>query len=227
MRRTDMEELEMLMDEEPAEAVRLAQRLTEETPADPDVWAWLAETQMAAGEEEAALRSLAEYVRRDPDWIEAYTLRAALLGDLGRFGEAAIELEVAASIDQEDPRIARTEATVLELQGEFTAADAAWKRAVELGSQPPARFEREFLQRMCRDVFREAARDGVKLQVVYQEVPTTGGKGLPYARPVEIREPRTAVVYLRNLERELPADAEGDEIQEIFAELLAEALPAR
>lgn len=227
MRRTDMEELEALMEEAPQEAVQLAQRLTEETPADPDVWAWLAETQMACGEEEAALRALAEYLRRDPEWVEAYTLRAALLADLGRFAEAGIELEVAASMDAEDPRIARTEATVLELQGQFAAADAAWKRAVALGSEPPARFERDFLQRMCRDVFREAARDGLKLTAVYEEVPTSGGKGKPYGRPVELRDARTAVVYFRNLERELPPDAEPEEVQEVFADLLAEVVGRR
>lgn len=227
MRRTDMEELEALMEEAPREAVQLAGRLTEETPADPDVWAWLAEAQMAAGDEEGALKALAEYLRRDPEWIEAYTLRAALLADMGRFAEAAIELEVAASMDTEDPRIAQTEATVLELQGQFAAADAAWKRAVALGSPPPARFDREFLQRMCRDVFRAAARDGLKLTAVYEEVPTSGGRGKPFARPVELRDPRTAVVYFRNLERELAADADAEEIQEVFADLLAEAVGRR
>jgi tetratricopeptide (TPR) repeat protein len=224
MRRSDTEELDALMDEDPQQAIVMAQRIVDESPTDPDTWAWLAETQMSAGDTEGALRSLAEYVKRDPEWIEAYTLRAALLADIGRFSAASIELEVAQSIDAEDPRIARTEATILELQGQFPAADLAWKRAVDLGSEPPTRLDRTFLQKMCRDVLRDAAREGLKLSATYQEVPTTGGVGKPYARPLERVDARTIIVYLRNLERELPPDAEAEDVQQLFADLLADLL---
>ena len=83
MRRSDIEEIEYLLDENPAEAVAFCKKLSVEMAADPDLWAWLADAHVAAGAYDEALKALAKYVQLDPDWLEAYTWRAELLADFG------------------------------------------------------------------------------------------------------------------------------------------------
>ena len=138
MRRSDIEEIEYLLDEDPTEAVTLAKRIAGETPQDADAWAWLADALMEVGDFEGALRALAEYVQRDPEWMEAYTLRAGLLTELGRFDAANIELEVARALDSEDPRLVRAEAMWHEFQGRFEEAAAHLAEALRLRPDWPA-----------------------------------------------------------------------------------------
>ncbi len=229
MRRSDMEELDYLLDTDPVEAVALAKKLVDENGADPDAWGWLADAQIEAGEYEAALKTLAEYLRRDPDWMEAYTLRAGLLSEMGKFDAAHIELEVARSLDSEDPRVMRTEALWHELQGKLADADKLYTQAAEIdpGTPPPPRFDRGRARDTVLGVLRQVAKDGLKLQAAFEEVPQrplAAGKLL--SRPLELRDPRNLVVYWRNLERELTVDAELDDLAALFEDRLAELVEA-
>lgn len=224
MRRSDMEEIEYLLDEDPSEAVALARRIVEELPNDPDAWGWLADSQIEAGDLEGALKSLAEYVRRDPDWMEAYTLRAGLLSELARFDAASVELEVARALDSEDPRLRRAEALFHELQGKLEQADKLYAEAAELDPTlpAPARFERAKAKAVIQKVLREVAKEGLKLQAVFEEVPKIASGKKLLSRGLELKDRGTVIVYLRNLERELDPEAEVEELAELFEDRLAE-----
>lgn len=228
MRRSDIEELDYLLDTDPVEAVQLAKRLVEENSGDADAWGWLADAQIEAGEYEGALKALAEYLRRDPDWMEAYTLRAGLLSELGRFDAAHIELEVARSLDSSDPRLLRAEALWHELQGKLGEADRLYGQAGEQdpGSPPPPRFDRNRARDVVLGVLRQVAKDGLKLQATFEEVPPRPAGGKLLSRPLELRDARNVVVYWRNLERELTAEAELDDLAALFEDRLAELVEA-
>ena len=228
MRRSDMDELEYLMDDDPAEAVVLARKIVSEISADPDAWAWLAEAQMAAGEVEAALKTWAEYVRRDPDWLEAYAMRATLLSDLGRFDAASVELEVGRALDSAHPRLLRAEAVCMELQGKFAAADALYAKVAELDELEPApvRFDRGKAKLAINAVLQQVANDGLKLRALIEEVPATASVTRLLSRQLELRDPTTVVVYLRNLERELVGEPEIEDLAELFEDRLAELVHA-
>lgn len=228
MRRSDIEELEGLIDSDPAEAVGLAKELVKESPGDPDIWGWLAEAQIEASDYDGALKSLAEYLRRDPDWMEAYTLRAGLMAELGRFEAAGVEVEVARSLDSEDPRLWRVEALLHELQGRFDKADALFAKAAEADPSvsPPQRFDRPAAKAAIQKVLKDVAKEGLKLTALFEEVPAKGGLGQLFSRQLELKDSKTVVVYLRNLERELTQEAEIDDLAELFEDRLAELVEA-
>ncbi len=227
MRRSDIEEIEYLLDEDPAEAVVLSRRLVDETPDDADTWAWLADAHIENGNYDAALKALAEYAVRDPDWMEAYTLRAGLLAELGRFDAADVELEVARALDSEDPRFIRAGALVHELQGRFEPADELYAKAAALDPSypPPPRFDRTRAKAAIQRILRDVGKDGLKLTPVFEEIPATGGAKL-LSRGLELRDKGTLVVYLRNLERELDDEAEMEDLESLFEDRLAELVEA-
>ena len=131
MRRSDMDDIEILLDDDPAEAVSVCRKLCDQTPDDADVWGWLAEAQVAAGDYDGALKSYAEYAVRDPEWLEAYTTRAELMAELGRFDAAEVELEVARAMDSQAPLLLKAEALWFDLQGQFAKADELYARMAE------------------------------------------------------------------------------------------------
>ena len=223
MRRSDIEEIEYLLDENPVDAVAFCQRLRQENERDPDLWAWMADAHVAAGAYDEALKSLAKYVQLDPDWLEAYTWRAEILADLGRFDASRVELEVARAIDSEDPRLKRAEALSLELQGKFAEADACYAEAAELdpGTPPPARYERGRAQQAIGRVLRQIAKEGLKLTAVFEEIPKAADGNRLLSRSVDLIDQGTVAVYLRNLERELIAGSEIEELEILFEERLA------
>lgn len=227
MRRSDIEELEYLMDTDPREAVVLAKKLVQENPTDADAWGWQADAQIEAGDYEAALKSLAEYLRRDPDWMEAYTLRSGLLTEMGRFDAAGVELEVARQIDATDTRLLRAEGFWHELQGRLEQADELYARASAVdGLLPPPRFDRSKAAAAIRGVLKQVAKDGLKLNPVFEEMPAKGSKEQKLSRSLELRDSSTLVVYLRNLERELTTEAEIEDLAELFEDRLAELVEA-
>ncbi len=227
MRRSDIEELEYLMDTDPREAVVLAKKLVQENPTDADAWGWLADAQIEAGDYEAALKALAEYLRRDPDWMEAYTLRSGLLTEMGRFDAAGVELEVARQIDATDTRLVRAEGFWHELQGRLEKADELYARAATVdGLLPPPRFDRAKAAAAIRGVLKQVAKDGLKLSPVFEEMPAKGSKEQKLSRALELRDAGTLVVYLRNLERELTTEAEIEDLAELFEDRLAELVEA-
>lgn len=228
MRRSDMDQIEYLLDEDPAEAVGLCRRLCDQTPDDADVWGWLAEAQIAAGDYDAALKSYAEYAVRDPDWLEAYTHRAELLAELGRFEAATVELEVARAMDSEDPLLHKAEALWFELQGQFDKADALYARMAEAdpGYPPPPRFDRRRVRQAIERILRDVGKDGPKLQAVFEEVPAKASPRKLLSRGLELRDGRTLAVYLRNLERELTDEAELEDFEHLFEERLAALIEA-
>ncbi len=228
MRRSDMDELELLMDGDPAEAVALARRICSEIPNDADAWGWLADAHIADGQFDEALGALAEYVRRDPDWIEAYAQRAGLLAELGRFEAATIELEVGRSLDSESPRLVRAEALCLELQGKLKEADALYDKAEALdpAEEAPTRFDRGRARQAIQGVLRQVAKSGLKLTAVIEEVPSKATAKKLLSRQMELQDERTLIVYLRNLERELTGDAEIEDLAELFEDRLAELVDA-
>ena len=228
MRRSDIEEIEYLLEENPVDAVAFCQRLRQENERDPDLWAWLAEAHVAAGAYEEGLKSLAKYVTLDPDWLEAYTWRAEILADLGRFDASRVELEVARAIDSEDARLKRAEAFAAELQGKFAEADAAYAEAAELdpGTPPPARYERGRAKQAITRVLRQVAKEGLKLTPVFEEIPKAVDGNRLLSRSLELLDQGTVAVYLRNLERELIAGSELEELEILFGERLAALMEA-
>lgn len=228
MRRSDIEEIEYLLDENPAEAVAFCLKLSPEMGADPDLWAWLADAHVAAGAYDEALKALAKYVQLDPDWLEAYTWRAELLGDLGRFEASRIELEVARAIDSEDPRLLRAEALTLELQGRFAEADERYATAADVdpAMPAPARFERGAAKQAIQRVLRQIAKEGLKLTAVFEEIPKKADGGRMLSRSLDLLDHGTVAVYLRNLERDLIEGSEIEELELLFEERLAALVEA-
>lgn len=223
-----MDELEFLLDDDPAEAVALARKIVQEIPADADAWGWLADAQIAAGDLDGALKSLAEYLQRDGDWVEAYAIRAGLMSEMGRFDAAQVELEVGRQIDSGHPRLVRAEALCKELQGKFTEADALYAKAEEIdpADEAPPRYDRGKAKNAINAVLKQVAKDGLKLRAEFEEVPkpATGAKLL--SRAMDLRDAGTVVVYLRNLERELTTEDELEDLAELFEERLAELVEA-
>ena len=223
-----MDELEVLIDGDPAEAVALAKKITAEIAGDADAWGWLADAHIANGDFESALRALAEYVRRDPDWVEAYALRAGLLSELGRFDAASVELEVGRALDSASPRLVRAEAICCELQGKLKEADGLYDRAAEMdpSEEAPVRFDRAKAKQAINGVLRQVAKSGLKLTAVVEEVPARGAANKLLSRQLELKDEKTLIVYLRNLERELTSEAEIDDLADLFEDRLAELVEA-
>ena len=228
MRRSDMEEIEYLLEEDPNEAAALCERIVEDMPDDADAWAWLSEAQLATGAYEDALKSLGECALRDPDWIEAYTRRAELMADLGRFDAAEVELEVARALDSEDPRLTWAQAIALELAGRFEKADELYGRAGEMDPtyMPPPRFDRTRAKQAINRVLKDAGKDGLKLNAQFEEIPNKGTAKKLLSRGLELRDSTTVIVYLRNLERQLDAEAELTDREGLFEERLAALVEA-
>ena len=228
MKRSDMDEIEALIEEDPSAAVELARKVVGEIPGDADAWCWLAEAQVEAGEAEGALASLAAYVERDPDWLIAYTMRAELLAELGRFEAAAVEIAVARAMDSEDPQLLRTEAFCKELGGDFPAADELWRRAAEVepGDHPPVRFDRARARQAIERVLRDIGKEGLKLKAVFEEVPKIASPRRLLSRSVELRDAGTVVVYFRNLERDLDSESTLQDLADLFEDRLAALVEA-
>lgn len=211
MRRSDSEAIEAAIEDDADEAIRLCEALLDEDEGDADVWAYLAEAQLAAGRSRRALETLAQVVELDPEWIEAYTLRAEILMDQDRGDAASIELDVAADIDAEDPRLLRARALAAEIAGDYAAADALYREAEEtdvLWPAPP---------RLNRSAMARAIAAQIDAgPVLIEEMPGTGPSRL---RMID-RDGKGLTVYARNVERELDG---GGAIEDVVM-LVEEAL---
>jgi len=228
MRRSDIDELEFLLDDDPAEAVRLARKIVAEIPADADAWGWLAEAHLAARDHEECLKATAEYVRRDPDWVPIYAMRCDVFAALGRFDAAAVEVEVGRAIDSGSPALLRSEAGLLSLKGEFDAADALYARAAQEDPEVPAppRFDRQAVKAAVDRILREVVTKGLRLKAVIKEVPESGNARKVMTRELELADAKTLVVYVRNIEASMAAGDEIADFEEFFTDLLAELVDA-
>ncbi|MEY3015154.1 MAG: Tetratricopeptide repeat [Pseudomonadota bacterium] len=210
MRRSDSEAIEAAIEDDPDEAIRLCEALLDDDEEDADVWAYLAEAQLAAGRSRKALETLAQVVELDPEWIEAYTLRAEILMDQDKADAAAIELDVASDLDAEDPRVLRARALAAELAGAFEEADRLYAEAedVDVLWPAPPRFE--------RGAMAAALQSAIGKAVQVREMPAAGAGRL---RMVE-RGKGGLVVYARNLERELDAGGALEDVVLLVEEAL-------
>jgi tetratricopeptide (TPR) repeat protein len=224
MRRSDAENLEVLVELEPDQALVVLDELIGEQPEDADLWAWLAEARAACGDLHGALDATAHYLTLDAAWIEAYAQRAEWFAELGRWGQAAQELTVGREIDGEDPRLRWSEGVVLELQGKLDEADRAFNDA-HAGDEelaPPVRLPRDALRGALAQI---AATQGAGLRPTLAEVPATadarwaGMAGLQ-SRLFD-RAGSELVVYARNIERELDEDADLSAWTELAIDALA------
>ncbi len=210
MRRSDSEAIEAAIEDDPDEAIRLCEALLDDDEEDADVWAYLAEAQLAAGRSRKALETLAQVVELDPEWIEAYTLRAEMLMDQDRTDAASIELDVASDLDAEDPRVLRARALAAEIDGAFEDADRLYAEAEEadvLWPAPP-RFD--------RGAIAAALQQAIGKAVQVREMP---GPGAGRLRMVE-RGKTGMVAYARNLERELDAGGALEDVVLLVEEAL-------
>lgn len=212
MRRSDSEAIEAAIEDDPDEAIRLCEALLDDDEGDADIWAYLAEAQLAAGRSRKALETLAQVVELDPEWIEAYTLRAEIMLDQDRGDAAAIELDVAADIDADDPRLLRARALAAELDGDYETADGLYAdaEAADVLWPAPPRFDRATLA-------VELARKVGVASIEVREMPASGPGRL---RMIERNAKGGLIAYARNLERELDG---GGEIADL-ALLVEEAL---
>lgn len=216
MRRSDSEAIEAAIEEDPEEAVRLCEALLEEVEDDADIWAYLAESELAAGRGDDALEALAQVVELDPEWIEAFTLRAEILIDQGKLGAAAIELDVAIELDADDARVLRARALMLEVGGDGKGADKLYAEAEAADSlwpRPPRLDRSQIVRALAKTLDIDAGAISV------QEMPSEGAR----LRMADLPDPESLVVFARNVERELD---EGATIED-FVMLVEEALEAR
>jgi tetratricopeptide (TPR) repeat protein len=218
VRRSDSEAIEAAIEEEPDDAVRMCEALLEDDEADPDIWCYLAEAQLAAGRPKKALDVLAQVVELDPEWVEAYTLRAEILIDLNRLEAADIEIEVAIDVDAEDPRVLRARALRAEVDGRYREADKLYAKAEDgdaLWPAPP-RFDRDRLPGQLRGALDV---DNVRVE----EMPLNDTNRL---RMIDLEDPLQPLIYIRNLERELDSAAVLDDLILLIEEAIEEAGPA-
>ena len=216
MRRSDSEAIEAAIEEDPEEAVRLCEALLEEVEDDADIWAYLAESELAAGRGDDALEALAQVVELDPEWIEALTLRAEILIDQGKLGAAAIELDVAIELDADDARVLRARALMLEVGGDGKGADKVYAEAEAADSlwpRPPRLDRSQIVRALAKTLDIDAGAISV------QEMPSEGAR----LRMADLPDPESLVVFARNVERELD---EGATIED-FVMLVEETLEAR
>jgi tetratricopeptide (TPR) repeat protein len=217
VRRSDSEAIEAAIEEEPEDAVRMCEALLEDDDGDADIWCYLAEAQLAAGRPKKALDVLAQVVELDPEWVEAYTLRAEILIDLGRLDAADIEIEVAVDLDRDDPRVLRARALRAEIDGRYREADKLYAKAED--SDPlwpaPPRFDRDRVGAQLREALDV---DAVRLL----EMPSGGPSRL---RMVDLDDPLVPCLYLRNLERELDGASELEDLVLLIEEAIEDAGP--
>ena len=216
MRRSDAEQIESMVQYAPAEAVRSLRRSLDEGEDDPAMWAYLAEALTAADEVDEALAAWAHYLTRDPAWPEAYTARAELLVVLGRFEAADVELRMAEELFGDDARVPRARAIWYELQGQFEAAEEAYRQAaaIDLTWPTPPRFDRGQTRAFLNDA------DASLRALEVAEIPTDAAGG-DLLRPHDLREDGTLIIYLRNLERELDSDASLEDLEHLLMSLNA------
>ena len=212
MRRSDVEQIEEMVQYAPAEAVLWLRRTLDEGGDDPDIWAYLAEALTAAQEVDEALKAWAHYLTLDPAWPQAYTARAELLVELGRFEAADVELRMAEELFGDDSRVPRARAIWHEIQGRFGPAEEAYRQAasIDLTCSTPPRFDR-----VQARVFLEHANIAPHpLQIA--EIPTDSDAG-DLLRPHDLADDGTLVIYLRNLERELDSDASLEDLEQLLS----------
>lgn len=219
MRRSDSEAIEAAIEDDPEEAVRLCEALLEENDEDADIWAYLAESELAAGRGDDALEALSQVVELDPEWVEAFTLRAEILMDQGKLAAAAIELDVAIELDADDPRVLRARALRAEVEGDGKAADklyAAAEAADPLWPRPPRLDRGQIVRALAKTLDIDAAAISV------QEMPRDGAR----LRMADLPDPESLVVFARNVERELDEGASIDDFVMLVEEALEVAAPA-
>ncbi len=85
-----------------------------------------------------SLQDLDRVIALEPARAEAHVLRAAALRHLDRPGPAMEAVEAALSEDPENPEALLERGILRQLRGEFAAAQADWRRAVELAPGSPA-----------------------------------------------------------------------------------------
>lgn len=212
MRRSLSETIERLLEDDPTEAIAVIDAEIGGGDDDPDLLAYRAEALEAGGEVEAALAAWTDYLAVDPEWPGAYSRRAELLADRGRFAAADAELNMAIELFEDDSDLIRCSALVLELRGEFAAADRGYERAAELDFTmlAPPRFDRREVSASLERALGPTAR------VQIEEVPASAAEE-GHCRPFDETAGRGLIVYLRNLERELEPEATIGDLLDLLA----------
>lgn len=120
---------EMLNAGEYEQAWMLLTRMDQEDPDNPEILILMGDASMQMGDPNQALELFDRCVDLDPEWSDAWSARANALMELTLLDEAAENLRKALSLDRNNTEALYLRAVVLELQGRFREADAAYRRA--------------------------------------------------------------------------------------------------
>lgn len=120
---------EMLEAGEYEQAWMLLSRMDQQDPENPEILILMGDASMQMGDPNQALELFDRCVDLDPEWSDAWSARAGALLELALLDEAAENLRKALSLDRTNPEALYLRAMVLELQGRFREADAAYRRA--------------------------------------------------------------------------------------------------
>ena len=213
MKRSSQDALVELLETDPGKALALVEELSERIGGDPDLVAFRAEALAELGEFEESARTWAGYIERDPDYAEAYTERARMFIELGQLTAADSELQVAHELFGPSGELLFQRGFWNDAQGRFEQADRCYEEAAELEPMldVPPRLPTEAL---AQALVYELKPGQVTLRPMPSEA---SGQGL--GRLLD-RKGKQVVVYQRNVERELPEEA--DEVS--FAEVVLAAI---
>ncbi|MBP7126698.1 metallopeptidase family protein [Myxococcota bacterium] len=171
---------EMLDSGEYEQAWMLLTRMDQEDPENPEILILMGDASMQMGDPNQALELFDRCVDLDPEWSDAWSARAGALLELALLDEASDNLRKAISLDRNNSEALYLRAVVLELQGRFREADAAYRRAHRAAPDRnpiPVRMTRkDFLQTVQEALWQLPAQfrdrmDAAGVQIRVLDVP--------------------------------------------------------
>jgi tetratricopeptide (TPR) repeat protein len=116
----------------PIEAVRVAQQAVDMSPENAQAWAVLCMAHDWNGDVAKAIDACKRAIDFDPTYARSYAYLAEAYTDAVRWVEAREAADLALQLDDHDEDVQRNYGYMLEFQGNYTGAIAAYERALEI-----------------------------------------------------------------------------------------------
>ncbi|MFN2271861.1 MAG: tetratricopeptide repeat protein [Anaerolineae bacterium] len=116
----------------PVEAVRVAQQAVDMSPENAQAWAVLGMAYDWNGDVSEAIDACKRAIDLDPTYARAYAYLAEAYTDAVRWYEAREAADLAVQLDNHDEDVHRNYGYMLEFQGDYVGAIAAYERALEI-----------------------------------------------------------------------------------------------
>jgi len=200
---------------EPVTARERARRAVELAPGSAAAWNARASVAQAAGELDAALADYARALDLQPDHLDARIARAAVLADLGRDGEAQVELDRLGPQAAGEPRGAYLRALLAGRRGDGPAlADNLAAAARAIDALPPEWLAGQEQILMIGALVHHAQRQPQKarahLETLIRRHPRNLGAPKLLARiELDANEPARTIALLGPVLRARPEDAQA------------------